>query len=449
MRDTTDFKDRFQRWKGGTPINELYDCGKALKKYDTGTGDEDNPWIPKGTKVATQNSEPVSAKPKTTVASASAPTILDTATNDTKIQYKKKVMQKEALDDMQDNLITKWAQLTVPQLNIKQNLPLVQGFITGLFNKNRERLLNGAQASVLGDTPNLLRFLTNVPVSEQKKFRGVFRPTDGETAIPSDRDLTRLAVLGEDKNFVKYKGDPLSVNGKTYDYINQYVGQIFPYTKLPVPENIYNLLKSYSKTQKLLQMPDNIYYGKGDGTYNVLDNVAKHGAAIKQNGEQLYYHPYDIWDFAGDYKYSIVPYMNDLFQSAIAPNKNFPNSGTFALRQDVPIVIDNEAYKNPAFKGFVHAIRKSDNPDEQLYNVLKDYMTQNADGFPLNEPDERVNFDIDYDKGKSIHIKPANRGKLTALKKRTGKSEAELYNDGNPAHKKMIVFARNARRWKH
>lgn len=52
--------------------------------------------------------------------------------------------------------------------------------------------------------------------------------------------------------------------------------------------------------------------------------------------------------------------------------------------------------------------------------------------------------------GKSpIRIKPENRGKLTRLKKRTGKSESELYNDGNPAHKKMVVFARNARKWKH
>lgn len=52
--------------------------------------------------------------------------------------------------------------------------------------------------------------------------------------------------------------------------------------------------------------------------------------------------------------------------------------------------------------------------------------------------------------GKSpIYIKPANRGKLTRLKQRTGKSESELYNDGNPAHKKMVVFARNARKWKH
>lgn len=55
----------------------------------------------------------------------------------------------------------------------------------------------------------------------------------------------------------------------------------------------------------------------------------------------------------------------------------------------------------------------------------------------------------EYKKGGGIHIKPSHRGRLTELKKRTGKTEAELYNDGNPAHKKMVVFARNARRWKH
>jgi hypothetical protein len=49
--------------------------------------------------------------------------------------------------------------------------------------------------------------------------------------------------------------------------------------------------------------------------------------------------------------------------------------------------------------------------------------------------------------GGKIYIKPSHRGRLTELKERTGKSEAELYNDGNPAHKKMVVFARNARKW--
>lgn len=52
--------------------------------------------------------------------------------------------------------------------------------------------------------------------------------------------------------------------------------------------------------------------------------------------------------------------------------------------------------------------------------------------------------------GKSgIYIKPENRGKLTRLKKRTGKTEAELWKEGNPAVRKMITFARNARKWKH
>ena len=51
--------------------------------------------------------------------------------------------------------------------------------------------------------------------------------------------------------------------------------------------------------------------------------------------------------------------------------------------------------------------------------------------------------------GGGIHIKPSHKGRLTELKRRTGKTEAELYNDGNPAHKRMVVFARNARKWKH
>ena len=52
--------------------------------------------------------------------------------------------------------------------------------------------------------------------------------------------------------------------------------------------------------------------------------------------------------------------------------------------------------------------------------------------------------------GKSgIHIKPENRGKLTRLKKRTGKSESELWKEGNPAVRKMITFAINSRKWKH
>lgn len=48
----------------------------------------------------------------------------------------------------------------------------------------------------------------------------------------------------------------------------------------------------------------------------------------------------------------------------------------------------------------------------------------------------------------AIHIKKENRGKLTKLKKRTGKTESELWKTGNKATRKMITFARNSRKWK-
>lgn len=71
----------------------------------------------------------------------------------------------------------------------------------------------------------------------------------------------------------------------------------------------------------------------------------------------------------------------------------------------------------------------------------------------LNSPDIRYKQGgilKRVESGKSgIHIKPENRGKLTRLKKRTGKSEAELWKEGNPAVRKMITFARNSRKWKH
>lgn len=56
----------------------------------------------------------------------------------------------------------------------------------------------------------------------------------------------------------------------------------------------------------------------------------------------------------------------------------------------------------------------------------------------------------EYSNGKSpIHIKPANRGKFTALKKRTGHSASWFKAHGTPAQKKMAVFALNAKKWKH
>lgn len=58
-------------------------------------------------------------------------------------------------------------------------------------------------------------------------------------------------------------------------------------------------------------------------------------------------------------------------------------------------------------------------------------------------------FEYNSGKDSGIHIKKKNRGKFTALKKRTGKSASWFKAHGTPAQKKMAVFALNARKWHH
>jgi len=46
-----------------------------------------------------------------------------------------------------------------------------------------------------------------------------------------------------------------------------------------------------------------------------------------------------------------------------------------------------------------------------------------------------------------IHIKPENKGKFTATKKKTGKTTEELKHSKNPLTRKRATFAENAKHW--
>lgn len=54
-----------------------------------------------------------------------------------------------------------------------------------------------------------------------------------------------------------------------------------------------------------------------------------------------------------------------------------------------------------------------------------------------------------HGKDSGIHINPKNRGKFTALKKRTGKTTEQLTHSKNPLTRKRAIFAQNAKKWKH
>ena len=85
-------------------------------------------------------------------------------------------------------------------------------------------------------------------------------------------------------------------------------------------------------------------------------------------------------------------------------------------------------------------------PQQQVYNhggVLDATYREQIDRIRQHNDEQQ------YYKSGGIHIKESHRGRLTRLKERTGKSEEELYRTGDESVRKMITFARNARKWKH
>ena len=130
------------------------------------------------------------------------------------------------------------------------------------------------------------------------------------------------------------------------------------------------------------------------------------------------------------------------------------NQGMMMGAQNVDSYMDDAVMSNFAAYGGpigpIGLIGNNNGMGAIEYGFMSDYLdsknkqTENKGTNSLGN----LAFANGYASGGKIHIKKSHQGRLTKLKKRTGKTEAELYNDGNPAHKKMVVFARNARKWK-
>lgn len=87
------------------------------------------------------------------------------------------------------------------------------------------------------------------------------------------------------------------------------------------------------------------------------------------------------------------------------------------------------AYAENALQNNAHNISETTmNNLEANYAALGGFLNQYADGG-------------------SIYIKPENRGKFNATKKRTGKTTEELTHSKNPLTRKRAIFAANSRSW--
>lgn len=104
--------------------------------------------------------------------------------------------------------------------------------------------------------------------------------------------------------------------------------------------------------------------------------------------------------------------------------------------------------------GSIVGRKKAEKEAEELSELVKDTNNRILMSFnnAVNNNKKAQKFNMErtyFGEGGSIHIKPENRGKFTALKERTGKSATWFKEHGTPAQKKMATFALNARKWKH
>lgn len=135
-------------------------------------------------------------------------------------------------------------------------------------------------------------------------------------------------------------------------------------------------------------------------------------------------------------------------------------------------IIDNKLHDNNS-DSFVDRMSEAGNPLGAFARAARPLINDMAKEFPnwkwsprikglndsLIKTDRLINMGqfIDdfatpveqFGKGGTIHIKKKNRGKFTALKKRTGHSASWFKAHGTPAQKKMAVFELNAKKWKH
>ena len=153
-----------------------------------------------------------------------------------------------------------------------------------------------------------------------------------------------------------------------------------------------------------------------------------------------------------------TPQIPMFFEQSISTNVSNPYRQQVENTLIAPEMVPDEAsyvkaHKLTEAEDRVNKFNKRMEAINNFNRMMQLIAPQNNEVAPYQSTNPLMDYVSSLDNanadGGKIHIKPSHRGRLTELKKRTGKSEAELYNDGNPAHKKMVVFARNSRKWHH
>lgn len=367
----------------------------------------------------------------------------------------------------------------IPARNIKEGVPEIYGIrIDGLnndgFNSNgtirntgylsniNSRLWDNTMMQLESDAFDKWLEQKNIDVNEYEKAvdKNIQQYVDGNEVIPgkynvpyyiysgkklSDMSLLEKAEIDWDRNYSDIMLDRMKpAGGWPEDYI---VRAIDPLSLGAYDIDRYetdNLRNVRLRNAPLEQFKNDRY-----------DFIAKTGSVFlgQDNNDPT---KYGFVDKDGNL-HSISEYHADVLDGKTVIGN--PNGSIFIGRlQDIsrPQLDSLNSYlaKNPSriLRTDLGSFNQYRLDDPSLESYLKQYYEHPKPNDPnvyvigTTTPNTLWNGKAN---GGKIHIKPENRGKFTALKKRTGHSASWFKAHGTPAQKKMATFALNARKWKH
>lgn len=330
-----------------------------------------------------------------------------------------------------------------------------------LFKKMRSIQIRGKLAQIRQQQPDLvndqygIRDLANdvihhegMPEGVEDIFRYQILPRTNISKMNYDNTIGILSRYGyntlDDYNWAKYVDDNLAgyLDNSTYG-----IALREPYIRTAGPHEFRHRMQHLVPYKRSLAIDREAYLNRAyDEDFVNLPNVV-------DESDNLYGYPHMADEKATTNldarNYAFANFTDDpnIGKMSVTEQNKFLDS----LSDDQ--IIEAVANSNGYGKRYIHFLeRKYDmlnNPktNAQWANKFRNAMKYYG-SFAL--PAAIVASLPEYSNGKSpIHIKPANRGKFTALKKRTGHSASWFKENGTPEQKKMAVFALNAKKWKH
>lgn len=229
----------------------------------------------------------------------------------------------------------------------------------------------------------------NIEIGDQSNgIKGV------ERAPNLERDLNKLYVFGDTTNFQKYD-KPLIINGDTIsNKYKSYYGNIIPDTII-FSKELKPIIDEYIDNKDIIQYDANrlnkkqFYFADDEKskTKISLDNVANASGAFKKRDNNYYLHAFDLFDFGKDFDSAYIPFIGSYLQNILQPNDQFPNSGPFLLRQDVPIkFVDTYDYTDKPISGdyFIEDLLLKNQKNKKLIDAYLDSIENYNSGSDKN-----------------------------------------------------------------